>query len=493
MRIKVLGALVAATAICATMATTAGAVVTNTPDGGRIGYLPLSQAASPSGGAPIHSTVPTGEPPLEWHGGPVMHSHAAYAILWAPSGFSFPAGYAGAIEAFFKNVAADSGRSTNVYSVGAQYTDGTGNATYSDSFGGSVVDTHAYPTSGTCAPYTGFFGVEYTSCISDQKMAAEVNTVVTEQGWPRGLGAEYYVVLPPHAGSCFEATGTSCFDLEYCAYHNYAESANVVYANISYSPGDVLGCGVGEYPNGHSNGNVDDTLSSLSHEANESITDPTLEAWYDEEGYENGDECRNTPFEEDYGAPLGGSTGSLFNQEIGSGHYYLQQEWSNNIDDCAQRVEAASPAISGPSQLAPGQSGNFDGSGSLPGETEIVSYGWKFSDGATASGASVSHAFAATGSFSVTLTLKDEWGLLYSTTKQVAVAQPSTGGGGETGGGGATTSTASQSSSATSQSSGGSSGKKALKCRNGFRKTKKHGKAVCVKVKSHHHRHHHHR
>jgi hypothetical protein len=480
MGIRTVGALLAVTTVCAATAATAGAIVANTPGGGRVGYVPMNEATSPTGrAAPIHSTVPTGEPPLEWHGGPVMHSHAAYAIFWAPSGFSFPSGYTAAIEAFFENVAADSRRSTNVYSVAAQYTDKTGRATYSDSFGGSVLDTHAYPSSGTCAPYKGFFGVEYTKCISDQKMAAEVGTVVTEQGWPHGLGAEYYVVLPPHAGSCFEATGTACFDLEYCAYHNYAKSTNLVYANISYSPGDVTGCGVGEYPNGHSNGNVDDTLSSLSHEANESITDPTLEAWFDEFGFEDGDECRNTPFGEDYGEPLGGSAGTLFNQAIGSGHYYLQQEWSNNVEDCAQRAEAASPVIAGPSQLAPGQSGSFDGGGSVPGESEIAAYRWDFGDGATASGESVSHAFSGTGTFPVTLTVEDEWGLRYSTTSQVTVAQPPPSGGGTTG-------TTTQ----TSTSTPPPRARKPLRCRKGFRKVRRHGKAVCVRIKSHGHRRH---
>jgi hypothetical protein len=380
-----------------------------------------------------------------------------------------------------KNVASDSGKSTNVYSVSAQYTDGTGRATYSDSFDGSVVDTHAYPTSGTCAPYKGFFGVEYTKCISDQKMAAEVSTVVTEQGWPHGLGAAYYVVLPPHAGSCFEATGTSCFDVEYCAYHNYDETHELVYANISYSPGDVAGCGVGEYPNGKANGNVDDTLSSLSHEANESITDPTLEAWFDEDGFENGDECRNTPFEEDYGAPLGGSAGSLFNQEIGTGHYYLQQEWSNAVEDCEQRVLPPNLQISGPGQLAPGQNGGFSAAGSTQGEGELVSFEWKFSDGGSASGFSVSHSFAAAGTYAVTLTAEDELGFSYSTARQVNVAVPS-----PEGGGGSASSSSQTSTSTTTTQTGGH---KPLKCRKGFRKTRKHGKVVCVRVKAHHHHH----
>ena len=469
MRSKILGGLLAALAALAVLAAPAGAVVANT-EGGRVSYLPLNEAATAHSTAPIRNAVPSGKPPLEYNGGPVMHSQTSYAIFWAPSGYAFPSGYASAIEEFLENVATDSGKPSNVYSISAQYTDGTGHAAYSDSFGGSVIDTTPYPTSGTCAPYTG--EESFTACISDAKLAAEVNAVITAQGWPHGLGAEYYAVLPPHAGSCFGTTlASGCFDVEFCAYHSFIESPETIYSNISYSPGDVEGCGVGEYPNGHANGNVDDTLSSLSHEANESITDPTLEAWYDQKGFENGDECRNTPLEEDFGDPLGGSeeAETLFNQTIGDAHYYLQQEWSNNIEDCAQRTGPAIPAISGPSQLAPGQSGSFSGAGSSPGESAIVSYGWRFGDGGTATGATASHAFAGPGVFPVTLTLEDEWGLLYSTTRQVTVATPNSG--------------------VTTPISTPVAVKKGLKCRKGFKKGRKHGKPACVKIKKKHRKH----
>lgn len=422
MRSKIFGAGLLALAVFAVYVAPAGAVVANTA-GGRVSYLPLNGTTEPQGQYPSRNTVPTGEPPLEYHGGPVMHSHAAYAIFWAPSGYSFPAGYTAAITEYLERVAADSGKPSNVYSVSAQYTDESGHATYSDTYAGSVNDTHVYPTSGTCPPYNGF-GESFKACITDQKLEAEVETVVSEHSFPEGLGAEYYVVLPPEVGSCFEAApeeeGESCFDTEFCAYHSYSlGSTEVIYANISYSPGDPEGCGVEQYPNGNSNGNVDDTLSSLSHEANESITDPLLNAWYDQEGYENGDECRLSS--DDFGTPLGGSSGTLFNQSIGAGHYYLQQEWSNDIDDCAQRVDLPTPVIADPGQVPPGQAVQFDGAGSLPGSGGIISYHWEFGDGGTASGKKPLHTFATEGEFTVTLTLEDDGGFTESTTRHVSV------------------------------------------------------------------------
>jgi PKD repeat protein len=477
MHLKSLVALLTAIAALALATAPAGAVVTNT-EGGRVSYLPLNEATGAHGAAVAHSAFPSGAPPLEYHGGPVMHSQTAYAIFWAPSGYSFPAGYTSAISGFLENVAADSGKASNVYSVSAQYTDESGHASYIDSYGGAVDDTHAYPTSGTCSTYNGFVET-FTACVSDQKMEAEVELVANAQGWPTGLGAEYYVVLPPHAGSCFDGAGTSCFDVQFCAYHSYTLATERVYSNISYSPGDPAGCGVGEYPNGHANGNVDDALSSLSHEANESITDPTLEAWYDESGFENGDECRLTPFDEDFGTALGGSAGKLFNQAIGAGHYYLQQEWSNDVFDCAQRVDPATPVIGGPGQLAPGQAAVFNGGGSSSGSGGIASYSWDFGDGTAAKGSSTSHAFPAPGVFTVTLTLEDDGGFHFSATRQVTVALPGAGSGGASASG-------SSSAPAPVLLSPEPPASKGLKCKRGFRRTKKHGKTVCAAARKKH-------
>jgi len=431
-------ALLLVLAALAVLPASAAAVVAPAPTAtGRVSYLPMNEGAGSSLQGPAGLTVPTGSPPLEWHGGPVMLSHEAFAIYWAPSGYSFPSGYEEGITEYLENVAADSGLPTNVYSVSAQYVGSNGHASYEDSFGGSVDDTHAYPSTGTCPTYTGFHGAEYTACLSDAKLQAEVQTVRAEQGWPTGLGAEYYVVLPPHVGSCFGTTiGSGCFDKAFCAYHSFAESPTAVYANISYSPEDTSGCGVGEYPNGTSNGKIDDSLSSLSHEANESITDPLLNAYFDEEGLENGDECRNTPFGEDYGAPLGGGAGTLFNESINGGHYYLQQEWSNDIEDCAQRVGPAKPAIANPGAIAPGQLVEFNASGSVPGDGGISSYEWEFGDGGTGSGVHPLHSYAALGKYTVTLTVTDDGGFTYSTSRQVEVTPPEEGGKEEGGGGG---------------------------------------------------------
>jgi PKD repeat protein len=55
----------------------------------------------------------------------------------------------------------------------------------------------------------------------------------------------------------------------------------------------------------------------------------------------------------------------------------------------------------------------------------IVAWGWDFGDGHTASGAAVSHAYDAPGSYDVTLTITDTCGYAESTTvfDAVTIAQ----------------------------------------------------------------------
>lgn len=85
----------------------------------------------------------------------------------------------------------------------------------------------------------------------------------------------------------------------------------------------------------------DDELSAVSHEANEAITDPLLNAWYDAADQENADKCRHSS--DDFGSPLGGASGALFNQLIGGDQYYLQQEWGNGAGACEQRNHCQQP------------------------------------------------------------------------------------------------------------------------------------------------------
>lgn len=63
----------------------------------------------------------------------------------------------------------------------------------------------------------------------------------------------------------------------------------------------------------------------------------------------------------------------------------------------------------------------FDASASYDPDGSIVAYAWDFGDGATGTGPAVAHAYAAAGSYQVTLTVRDDAGLRASTTAAVTV------------------------------------------------------------------------
>ena len=64
--------------------------------------------------------------------------------------------------------------------------------------------------------------------------------------------------------------------------------------------------------------------SIISHELEESVTDPDLNAWYDSRGQENADKCAWT-----FGAMSTASNGSIYNMTIGGLKYLIQRNWVN--------------------------------------------------------------------------------------------------------------------------------------------------------------------
>lgn len=252
---------------------------------------------------------------LVYHRGPVMTTNTAYAIYWIPAGYSVSPNYQSLINGFFQNVAADSGKTSNVYWSDTQYS----SILYNSTFGGSYVDTNPFPANG-CSLYGSV-----TNCLSDAQLAAEVQRVVTANGWGQGPSKLFFIFTPKNVGSC---SGNSCAFTYFCAYHSWSGSgANVLlYANQPYAMSGGAGCDSVQHPNGD---DADATINVVSHEHNEAITDEQGSAWYDRRGYENGDKCAWN-----FGAVLGSTSYGQYNQVIGTGKYYLQQEWSNKTSKC---------------------------------------------------------------------------------------------------------------------------------------------------------------
>ena len=219
--------------------------------------------------------------------------------------------------------------------------DGSGEAVaYNSHFAGAIVDTDPYPKNG-CK--------KAAICLTDAQLQSELNTYITAHGLPRDLAHEYFLLTPPGVEDCFEASGSECSAgtsvPTYCAYHGSfaSEGGVIVYANDPFVTG-VEGCDDGEHPNNEpSDGALE---GGLSHEHNESTTDPELNAWFGPEGDENGDKCRTFVASSEFGTPLGTAPdGSRYNQLVNGREYWYQQEWSNEGSTCKQRQAVGTPQV----------------------------------------------------------------------------------------------------------------------------------------------------
>ncbi|HUZ82803.1 MAG TPA: hypothetical protein VMU73_11225 [Gaiellaceae bacterium] len=257
---------------------------------------------------------------LKYHNGPVMHVNTSYAIYWVPSGYSVSSDYQSLINRFFTDVAADSGKTSNVYYSDTQYYDGSGHIAYSSTFGGFTLDTNAFPASG-CSDTVS----QTTICLSDAQLQAEIQRVISAQGWTAGPTHEFFLFTPRGVGSC---AGSSCAFSQYCAYHSWIGSGSsvVLYANQPYTDTVPAACDATAHPN---NSEADPTINVVSHEHNETITDPNGNAWYDSAGYENGDKCAWK-----FGTSIGSTAYGAYNQLINGNPYELQQEYSNAHRGC---------------------------------------------------------------------------------------------------------------------------------------------------------------
>ena len=369
---------------------------------------------------------------LTYHGGAlVIGPHTTHVVYWQPPGYTVTANYHTLIERYLTDVAADSSRATNVYATDTQYDDSTNTfIQYQQTFAGATTDTTAFPATQAGCPLTDGTNT-VANCLTETQEATELDNFIQANGLPRGLGHIYFFVLPDNVETCFDDF-SDCGNVlntspRYCAYHssfNIGGHGLTLWANQPYIGFASGHCNSGD-ANARPNGDVTDhELNVISHEHNETITDPTGAGWFDTNGAgENGDKCNF-----DFGTAIGSNTNGSYNQLINHNVYEIQQEWSNAITGCALNFGAVAPTAAftwspaSPPALDPV---SFDGTGSHSNNSGgyIIDYQWTFGDGGTGTGPTPSHTYAAAGTYTVTLSVKDDAGLTNAVSHSVTVVQ----------------------------------------------------------------------
>lgn len=271
-----------------------------------------SHYQTPKSNAPTSSTSN-----LAYNGGPVMQSTVTYTIFWSPAAHPITSDYEALINRFFTEVGGSS-----LYNIMTQYYDNASHIQNSSAFGGTWVDTTPYPHAG-----------DVVDPLKDEDIRASVL---------RGIAANGWTIAPNHLFLVYTAPGmTECFDtksctpgtlaVDYCAYHSWFDrnGQTVLFAFVPYVETWGKNCRTfDQSPN--NNIAADATISMMSHELFESITDPEISpenvAWYDFD-CQDGTLCGEIADKCEYHYGTLAADGS--NVTLGSHHYIVQQEWSN--------------------------------------------------------------------------------------------------------------------------------------------------------------------
>jgi len=221
--------------------------------------------------------------PLQWHGGPVQHATTVIPVFWGSSwsNATFVSDKVSGLDYLYSHVGGTAYAHTN-----SEYTDSTGQVnTDAISKGTDLTDTAATPSG---APSTG-------------QVLAAVAAATNNNPTP---GAYYPVYSDKPRGNA-----------GYCAWHSTGTIGGVrVQIGFFFNLDGDPGCDPGSPSSlGHSQGLA--ALANVSgHEMSEMLTDPQVNAWYDQQGNENADKCAWT------------FNGTVL---IGNEQWKIQGNWSN--------------------------------------------------------------------------------------------------------------------------------------------------------------------
>lgn len=194
------------------------------------------------------------------------------------------------------------------------------------------INTAFYDTVGTVSGVVNLAGEmslpSVTSFATDQDVLNAINTGFTTNAFPVD-SAGVYLVMPTSAVT----TSGIGYCSSNCGYHTWypytsGSTTTTIKAAFVGDPSSCNACVASAISSATAapNGNVagDAMASVIAHELAEAATDPTGAAWYTNSGSENADLCS---WHFGASSPVPGQPGTVYNVQLGSYYYYLQQNW----------------------------------------------------------------------------------------------------------------------------------------------------------------------
>lgn len=261
---------------------------------------------------------------INYHGGPVLHGNPVPIYLiwygnWNGTGSNTQA-TVNIVEQWLNTVGG-----TPYELINTTYSDTTGPVTGNLNLGGAIFDTGSQGTK-----------------LSNSKLSSIV-TRSFSNGLPTNTNGVYVVIT----SSDVSERG---FCSSFCGFHT-AQTLNgtdIKWAFVGNPDRCPSGCEIQSTgPNSPATGvgGADGIIDIMTHETEEAITDPDLNAWFDSSGEEDADKCNfnfgvtSTCNANGLCSAAGTSAGAKYNQTFGSHNYMMQQEWENaNGGKCVQHL-----------------------------------------------------------------------------------------------------------------------------------------------------------
>ena len=234
---------------------------------------------------------------INYHGGPLMLGTTNVYYIWYGNWSGNTA------TSILTDLASTIGGSP-YYNINTTYYNGANvHASNSVAFAGSTTDNYSNGTA-----------------LTDSGVQAAVSSAITSGRLPKDTNGVYFVLTSA------DVNESSGFCTQYCGWHTHGtiSGSDIKFAFIGNPDRCPSACAAQSTgPNG--NAGADGMASIISHELEEAVTDPDLNAWYDRQGQENADKCAWT-----FGSLSTASNGSKYNMTLRSRNYLIQQNWVNS-------------------------------------------------------------------------------------------------------------------------------------------------------------------
>jgi hypothetical protein len=182
----------------------------------------------------------------------------------------------------------------------------------------SANGTHI-PNAATLAGQANDSYSQGTGPLADAAIATIVSKAITSGALPSDVNGVYFVLTSPDVKK-------SGFCTSYCGWHTHTSvgGVDIKYAFIGNPATQCMSACAEQTVGPNGNPGADAMASIISHEFEESTSDPDLNAWMDSRGNENADKCAWT-----FGTTYKAANGALANMNLSGRDFLIQQNWVN--------------------------------------------------------------------------------------------------------------------------------------------------------------------